>query len=179
MRSKQTKKFKFKKLINSGESTTLRHHKVTLEFTANPAWYAVQALPYLMEFPYECTEQVFSRYYANSIASFIANSNPKIKRVFDSWKNIPDSKALLSNLEKNQELKSVLLEETPWVLDAQDESERKRRVGLLFDLNHMANNLKTALHKLEKMQTPNGGWTWFKGMPDDRYITQHIITGFG
>ncbi len=179
VRSKQTKNFKFKKLINSGESTTLRHHKVTLEFTANPAWYAVQALPYLMEFPYECTEQVFSRYYANSIASFIANSNPKIKRVFDSWKNIPDSKALLSNLEKNQELKSVLLEETPWVLDAQDESERKKRVGLLFDLNHMANNLKSALHKLEKMQTPNGGWTWFKGMPDDRYITQHIITGFG
>ena len=91
-----------------------------MEFTSNPAWYAVQALPYLMEYPYECTEQTFSRFYANSIASHIANSNPKIKRVFDSWKE-SDAGALISNLEKNQELKAVLLEETPWILQGKDE----------------------------------------------------------
>ncbi|HSY76112.1 MAG TPA: hypothetical protein VK890_04605, partial [Bacteroidia bacterium] len=153
-------------------------HKLTLEFTSNPAWYAVQALPYIMEYPYECAEQTFDRFYANSIASNIANSSPKIKAVFDSWKNqTPD--ALLSNLEKNQELKSLMLEETPWVLDAKDETERKHRVALLFDLNHMANELDKAMGKLEKMQTSNGGWPWFEGMPDDRYITQYIITGMG
>jgi len=179
IRSNQTKEFKFEKLINSGNSKTLKNHKLTLEFTANPAWYAVQALPYIIEYPYECAEQVFSRYYGNSIASHIANSSPKIKSVFDSWKNTPKSKSLLSNLEKNQELKAVMLEETPWVLDAKDEGERKRRVGLLFDLNHMSNNLKSAKRKLKKLQAPNGGWVWFKGGPDDRYITQHIITGFG
>ncbi|MFH1546990.1 MAG: alpha-2-macroglobulin family protein, partial [bacterium] len=178
IRGNQTKKFTFTKLVNN-KSTTLKHHKLTLEFTANPAWYAIQALPYLIEYPYECVEQIFSRYYANSIASHIANSNPKIKKVFDSWRNTPGSKALLSNLEKNQELKEVLLEETPWVLDAQDESERKRRVGLLFDLNHMAGNLESAIRKLDKLQAPGGGWVWFPGMPVDRYMTQHIITGFG
>ena len=180
IRSKETKTFKFEKLINqSNGSTTLRNHKLTLEFTANPAWYAVQALPYLMEYPYECAEQTFSRFYANSIASNIANSSPKIKAVFDSWKNAPDSKALLSNLEKNQELKLTLLEETPWVLDAKDETERKKRVALLFDLNKMSNELASAMKKLQKMQSPNGGFPWFAGMPDDRYITQHIITGMG
>ncbi|MFH2143628.1 MAG: alpha-2-macroglobulin family protein [Bacteroidota bacterium] len=179
IRSNQTKTFKFEKLLKSNSSSTLQHHKLTLEFTANPAWYAVQALPYLIEYPYECAEQIFSRYYSNSIASHIANSSPKIKAVFDSWKNTPESKALLSNLEKNQELKSLLLEETPWVLDAQDESQRKRRVGLLFDLNHMANNIGSAFKKLEKLQCSNGGFVWFKGGPDDRYITQHIVTGFG
>lgn len=180
IRGNQTKTYRFEKLINqSNGSTTLRNHKVTLEFTANPAWYAVQALPYLMEYPYECAEQTFSRFYANSIASHIANSSPKIKAVFDSWKNTPDSKALLSNLEKNQELKSLMLEETPWVLDAKDESERKKRVALLFDLNKMGNELARALKKLEKMQTPNGGFPWFEGMRDDRYITQHIVTGMG
>lgn len=180
IRGNQTKTYTFEKLMNQNNgSTTLRNHKLTLEFTSNPAWYAVQSLPYLMEYPYECAEQTFSRFYANSIASHIANSSPKIKAVFDSWKNTPDSKALLSNLEKNQELKSLMLEETPWVLDAKDETERKKRVGLLFDLNKMGNELARALKKLEKMQTPNGGFPWFEGMRDDRYITQHIVTGMG
>jgi uncharacterized protein YfaS (alpha-2-macroglobulin family) len=179
IRGKQSKVFTFEKFMNqNNHSSTLRNHKLTLEFTANPAWYAVQALPYLMEYPYECAEQTFSRFYANSIASHIANSSPKIKAVFDSWKSqSPD--ALLSNLQKNQELKSLLLEETPWVLDAKDETERKKRVALLFDMNKMSSELGSALHKLQKMQTSNGGWPWFDGMPDDRYITQYIITGMG
>ncbi len=179
IRGNQTKAFSFEKLkTQSNGSSTLRNHKLTLEFTSNPAWYAVQALPYLMEYPYECAEQTFSRFYANSIASHIANSTPKIKAVFESWKTqSPD--ALLSNLEKNQELKSLMLEETPWVLDAKNETERKKRVALLFDLNKMGNELGRALKKLEKMQTPNGGFPWFEGMRDDRYITQHIVTGMG
>ncbi len=177
IRGNQTKTFKFDKLVNNN-STTLRNHKLTLEFTSNPAWYAVQALPYLMEYPYECAEQTFSRYYANSIASHIANSNPKIKSVFDSWKS-QSPEAFLSNLEKNQELKSLLLQETPWVLNAQNESERKKRVGLLFDLNKMSNELNRALRKLQQMQVSNGGWPWFSGMRESRYITQHIVTGMG
>jgi len=179
IRGNQTKEFNFDKLINSGSSSTLKHEKVTLEFTSNPAWYAIQALPYLIEYPYECAEQTFSRFYANSIATHIANSSPKIKKVFDSWRNTPGSQALLSNLEKNQELKALLLEETPWVLNSQNESERKKRVGLLFDLNKMAGELQSALNKLEKMQVSNGGWPWFEGMPESRYITQHIVCGMG
>ena len=179
IRGNSSKTFEFKKLLESGNSSTLKSFKYTLEFTSNPAWYAVQALPYIMEYPYECSEQTFSRYYANSLATFIAGSSPKIKAVFDSWKNTPDSKALLSNLEKNQELKSVLLQETPWVLDAQDETQRKRNIGLLFDLNRMSNEMNVALKKLEKEQSANGGWPWFPGMPESRYITQHIVSGFG
>ncbi|HEX8515291.1 MAG TPA: alpha-2-macroglobulin family protein [Bacteroidia bacterium] len=180
VRGLESHTYLFEKLITqSNNSTTLRNHKLTLEFTSNPAWYAIQALPYLMEYPYECSEQTFSRFYANSIASHIANSSPKIKAVFDSWKNTPGSKSLLSNLEKNQELKSLMLEETPWVLDAKNESERKKRVSLLFDLNKMSSELARAITRLEKSQASNGGWPWFEGMPDDRYITQHIVTGMG
>jgi uncharacterized protein YfaS (alpha-2-macroglobulin family) len=179
MRGKGTKKFTFEKLLSqASKSTTLRNHKLTLEFTQNPAWYAVQALPYLMEFPHECAEQTFARFYANTIATNIANSTPKIKAVFDTWRT-KNPGALVSNLLKNQELKSALVEETPWVLDGKDESESKKRIGLLFDLNHMSHELGAAQRRLEKMQMSNGGWPWFDGMPDDRYITQYIITGFG
>ncbi len=177
VRSLQTKDFTFKKLVEN-KSTTLRHHKLTLEFTSNPAWYAVQALPYLIEYPYECTEQTFSRFYANSIASYIANSSPRIKKVFDSWKNQGGKDALLSNLEKNQELKALLLEETPWVMDAQSETERKHRIGVLFDLNRMADELGRAFTKIEEAQISSGGWPWFRGGYESRYITQHIVAGF-
>lgn len=173
-----TTNFSFEKLINSGGSQSLKHHKLTLEYTSNPAWYAIQAMPYMMEYPYECSEQVFTRYYSNAMASSIVNSSPKIKNVFESWKS-SSPEAFLSNLEKNQELKSLMLEETPWVLDAQDESERKKRVALLFDLNKMDNELSKAIRKLEKAQVSNGGWPWFTGMEESRYITQHIITGMG
>ncbi len=177
VRGGQTKNYTLNKLVNN-KSKTLKHHKLTLEFTSNPTWYAVQALPYLIEYPYECAEQTYSRYYANSIASHIANSSPRIKQVFDTWKN-SSPEAFLSNLEKNQELKQVMLEETPWVLNAQNESERKKRVALLFDLNRMADEMGRAMNRLEQLQLGNGGFPWFDGMPDSRWITQHITCGFG
>lgn len=179
--AKQTKDFQFTKLINSSQSTTIKQYKLTLEFISNPVWYVVQAIPYLMEYPYECLEQLFSRYYANSIATYIVNQNPNIKRVFDIWQQNAGSgnaNAFLSNLEKNQELKLLLLEETPWVLNARDESERKRRIALLFDLNKMTVQLDEALQKIINGQMPSGAWPWFKGMGENRYITQHIVCGF-
>ncbi|MEZ4795761.1 MAG: MG2 domain-containing protein [Flavobacteriaceae bacterium] len=175
IRSNETRTFTLDKLATTS-STTLKHHKLTLEMTSNPAWYAVQALPYLMEYPYECNEQTFSRYYANALASHIANSNPKIQEVFNQWRN---ADALISNLEKNEELKSILIQETPWLRDAQSETEQKKRIALLFDLNKMNNELQSALRKLQNNQMPSGAWSWFKGGYENRYITQHIIAGFG
>jgi hypothetical protein len=177
VRGNQKIEMKFDKMANH-KSTTLTNHRFAIEYTSNPAWYAIQSLPYLMEYPYECAEQVFSRFYANAAASSLVNSSPKIKAVFDTWK-LYDSGAFLSNLEKNSELKSILIEEAPWLLSAKNESEAKKRVGLLFDLNRMGNELDAALKKLQQMQLPNGGFPWFTGMPDNRYITQHITMGLG
>ncbi len=178
IRGETTKDFTFDKLINADASPTLTHHRLTLEFTSNPAWYAIQALPYLIESTFESSEHIFSRYYANAIASYIANSNPKIKRVFDSWRTESPS-ALLSNLEKNQELKALFLEETPWLLNGKNETERKQRIALLFDLNKMSHEKDRAVRQLLQHQMSNGGWPWFKGMPDNRFITQHIVSGLG
>ncbi|MGJ8592490.1 MAG: alpha-2-macroglobulin family protein [Aquaticitalea sp.] len=175
IRSNETRTFTLDKL-KTNTSTTLKHHKLTLEITSNPAWYAVQALPYLMEYPYDCNEQTFSRYYANALASHIANSNPRIQEVFNQWKN---TDALLSNLEKNEELKSILIQETPWLRDAQSETEQKKRIALLFDMNKMNNELNSAKRKLQNNQMNNGAWPWFEGGRPNRFITQHIITGFG
>jgi hypothetical protein len=173
-----TRNFKFDKLLNSSSSETLQNYALTVEYTSNPAWYAVQSLPYLMEYPYECAEQMWNRYYANSLASMIANSSPRIKEIFEKWKTT-DTSALLSNLQKNPKLKSVLLEETPWVMQAKSEEQQKKNIGLLFDMVKMSTELNNSFEKLKQLQSENGGFVWFAGGPDDRYITQYIITGIG
>lgn len=170
------KEFTFEALKNSADSDTLSHHALTVQMASNPAWYAVLALPYLMEFPHECTEQTFNRFYANALAKHIADSDPKIRRVFDQWKNTP---ALDSPLEKNEDLKSVLLEETPWVRQAKDESEARRNVGVLFDANRLATEQNATLEKLAQMQLEDGRWSWFPGGRANDYITLYITTGFG
>ncbi|MEI9955225.1 MAG: hypothetical protein WDM90_02720 [Ferruginibacter sp.] len=82
-------------------------------------------------------------------------------------------------IRKEPELKSALLEETPWVMDAQNENQQKKNITLLFDMVKMGSEMDKAFNKLQEMQSSNGGFVWFKGGPDDRYITQYIITGIG
>ncbi len=176
VRANQSRSYTLQSMIDNRGSSTMTPHKLTLEFTSNPAWLAVKSLPYLMEFPHECTEQVFSRYYANSLASSVVSRNPKIKQVFDKWKG---TTALQSNLRANQELKSALLEETPWVMEAQSEEKQRQQIALLFDLDKMASEELAALEKIRTRQLPNGGWAWFPGGQDSWFITQYLMAGFG
>jgi uncharacterized protein YfaS (alpha-2-macroglobulin family) len=176
IRGEGTKTFDFVKLRESVKSDTLKHQSLTVQAVSQPAWYAVMALPYLMEFPYECTEQTFNRLYANALARHVANSDPKIRRVFDAWRNTP---ALDSPLEKNLELKAAVLEETPWVRQAQAESQARRNVGILFDANRLDEETRRLIYKLAEQQNGDGSWPWFPGGPRNDYITLYITTGFG
>lgn len=176
LRANTQKSFDFKEMTNKISSPTLKSKVFTLEYTVNPVWYAIQSLPYLMEYPYECTEQIFSRYFANSLSSTIVQRYPKIQSVFESWKG---SDAMLSNLSKNQELKSALIEETPWVLGAQSEEEQRKNISILFDLSRLASEENSALDKLHMRQGSSGSFPWFPGGPDNPYMTQYVLEGMG
>ncbi|WP_128331975.1 alpha-2-macroglobulin [Apibacter sp. HY039] len=175
IKENQKKEFKFDKLLDN-KSNTLQNFNLSMEMTTNPLWLAVFSLPYLREYPYECSEQLFSRLYGNILSTYIINSSPKIKKVFDNW-NLQGVN--LSNLEKNQELKNILLEETPWVRNAEDETEQRKRVALLFDLNKMSQENTQAQDKLIRRQNTDGGFAWFEGGNSSSYITETIILGFG
>jgi TonB-dependent SusC/RagA subfamily outer membrane receptor len=170
-----SKTYTFQNLKNNN-STTLRNQGITLEYTSNPAWVALQSLPYLMEFEHECAEQVFSRYYANTIASKIISSNPKINELFETWRK---QKKPLSKLEQNQELKSIIMAESPWMLDNLNAEEQKSRMALLLDLNALSENQAFNFTKLYNKQLTSGGFAWFDGGREDDYITRHILSGFG
>jgi len=175
VRENSSKEYTFESLKNN-TSTTLRNQQLTFEYTSNPTWLAIQALPYLMEFEHECAEQTFARYYANALASEIVNSNPKIAAVFESWKK---SEKPISKLQQNEELKSVLLAETPWIMDAQSEEEKKKNLATLFDMQKMKDSQKAILEKLAKKQKSSGGFAWFDDGNESEYITRHIISGLG
>lgn len=178
IRGKQTKTFDFAKLLDSAKSDTLKHQAYTVQMTSNPSWYAIMALPYLMEYPHECNEQTFSRMYANLLARHVVTSDKKIREVFEQWRNTPG--ALDSPLDKNQDLKSVLLDETPWVRAAAKEGEDRRRVGMLFDDNRLNDEIGRAQNKLAQAQLPNGRWPWFPGdLNGNEYITLYLTTGYG
>ncbi len=178
VRGPETKTFVFEKLRDSAKSDSLEHQALTVQMVSNPAWYAVMALPYLMEYPHQCNEQVFNRLYANALARHITQSDPKIHRIFDVWRNTPGD-AFDSPLEKNQDLKAVMLEETPWRRQAKRESQARRNVGILFDDNRLNGEIARALAQLAERQRPDGAWSWFPGGPTNDYITLYITTGFG
>lgn len=174
IRNNETRNFSFESLIKNASNVETK--QLTIEFSSNPAWYAVQALPTLSAPENDNALDLLSAYYVNSLAAYIANANPKLSKMFDQWKMGGGSReALLSNLEKNQELKNVLLQETPWVMAAQNETEQKRQIALLFDLNQQKNQSQQYLDKLLKLQTSSGGFAWFEGMPESRYITQEVL----
>jgi len=176
VRGPSQRSFKFDKLIESAQSETLTHEKLVLQMTSNPAWYVVMALPYLDEYPYECSEQIFNRLYANQLGVKIVKDNPRIQRIFEMWKG---SDTLKSPLQKNQDLKAVMLQETPWVVEAQSEEKSRQKVANFFGRNKMQMELKNSFEILQKRQLSNGSWPWFPGGKPNQYITMYLVTGFG
>jgi hypothetical protein len=154
------------------------NYRLTLEFASNPAWYAVQALPALDQGNHTNATKIFNALYANAVGSHIANGNPKIRRVFEQWKAM-NPEAQLSQLEKKEDLKLATLDETPWLLDAQDEAENRKKLGLFFDMNTLQHRLDEQVLKLVDLQQPSGGWPWFPGMRPNLTVTLQIMTGIG
>ena len=174
VRGEETRTFSLDRLFNQ-QSKTATDRKLTVEFTGNPAWYAIQALPSLSLPTSNNAISWATAYYANTLASFIMNSQPKIKAVFESWKLQGGTKeTFLSNLQKNQEVKNIILSESPWVLEAQTEEQQKERIATLFDLNNIRSNNIAALTRLQELQNASGAWSWYKGMTGSRSVTTYI-----
>ena len=167
--------FSLENLFNK-HSKTASEQRLTVEFTAHPAWYVVQALPVVANPQNEDALSWATAYYAHSLAAFIVKENPRIKQIFDSWKAQSGTKeTFMSNLQKNQELKNILLAETPWLTEATNEAEQKQRIATLFDLNTMNSQLAVSVEKLGELQNADGAWSWYKGMQGSRYVTTQVM----
>lgn len=172
------KMFVYDKMKNN-QSKTLSNYRLTLEYTSNPAWYAVMALPTLSNPESDNAVSWFASYYVNSLGASIMQQYPQVSNMIQAWKKQGgDKETLLSNLQKDEELKGVLLSETPWILEARNESEQMQRLSLLFDLNDNKQKTDAATRKLIDLQDNMGGWSWYKGFYPSRDITQYILIGY-
>lgn len=172
---KESKTFKLKELVDLNPELPVQHERLTVEVTSNPSWYALQSLPYLMEYRYECAEQLFSRLYANTLAAHIINSKPAFRQVVDEWQKNPPRTPLMAN----EELRAVTLENSPWLADARSEAARQAQLGILLNQNRMENEQERAFEKLQQLQTSGGGFRWFGGMEPSLSMTLHILSGLG
>ena len=171
----QTKTFTLENLAKNA-STTATNFSNTLELTTNPIWEIMFALPSLKNDANNSADVVFNKWFADVLASEIFKANPKLKTVFEEYQ----SKGLLvSNLEKNQELKQLLLEETPWVLESKNETEQMEKLARLFDANNMRNSINEDWSELQKLQNPDGGFSWYQGYPSSYYNSLYILKNLG
>ena len=171
----QSKTFTLENLATN-TSTTATNFSNTLELTTNPIWEIMFALPSLKNDTNNSADVVFNKWFADVLASEIFKANPKLKAVFEEYQ----SKGLLvSNLEKNQELKQLLLEETPWVLESKNETEQMEKLARLFDANNMRNSINEDWSELQKLQNPDGGFSWYQGYPSSYYNSLSILKNLG
>ena len=175
IRGPGTRNVSLERLAKSA-GTDIQSQSLVVQATSNPAWYAVLALPSIMEDSDESTETLFTRLYANALARHLATSDPRIGKVFEQWKG---TAALESSLEKNTDLVKTLLAETPWVRDAVEEKEARARIGLLFDATRAENETRAALARLATLRNDDGGWPWFPGGQTCDPVTLGIVAGFG
>ena len=150
--------------------------KLTIEYTNNPAWLVLQSLPYIAEQKNDDAISVATTLYANTIGKHILANIPNAKAIFEKWKNENHQNSLTSNLERNQELKNIILDETPWVVYAEKENDQRLRLANFFDSANLDNNLRMALEKLKKLENNDGGWCWWKGIETSSdYVTATIM----
>ena len=174
IRGKEERIFSLGDLFNH-HSKTATDRSLTIEYTANPAWYAIQALPSLGTPEDDNAISWVTAYYANSLASFIMNSQPRIKMIVDSWQlNGGTKETFLSNLQRNQEVKNILLSESPWLLESKTEQQQRERIATLFDLNNIRGSNMTALTRLNDLQNTGGSWSWYKGMGPSFFLSLYI-----
>ena len=162
-------------LVHNGNERT---QSLTLSFSTNPIWYAVQSLPYLDGINPYCAENAFYVFYANTLSVYISDHVPQLMSYIRKWK-VESPDALLSKLEQDADLKAILLQETPWVMQAKTVPEQRSRLAVLFDAIRLPMQQSRALDVMSKQQKASGGWSWFDDMPASSFITTHILTGFG
>ena len=173
-----TKDIDLKKILpetNNQSQFSNLNSQITIEYTNNPAWLMIQALPAVGHPHDDCAVCQATSFYANVIGRHILAQNPMAKNVFEQWKRESTQlTSLNSQLQKNEELKDLLLNETPWVMDANREQEQKQQLGIFFDKNAIDLRLSTAIDKLSKLQNGDGSWSWWPGMDGSNYITTAV-----
>ena len=152
--------------------TNSAQNKLTVEYTNNPVWLMIQALPSVAN-PYEKDAiSLAAAIYANSIGYGIVKSVPKIKQTIKLWQQEQGKEtSMMSNLEKNESLKTMVLSETPWLAAAEKETDQKHQLVNFLDESTIGYRTDNFIQKLRELQNADGSFSWWPGMHGSAYVT--------
>lgn len=157
-----------------GNYAAARRPRLTIEYTGNPVWTAVEALPTLSTPISENAVSMSTAYYALSLAALEAKAEPELELLARTWKQHGQADSVYLLLERNADLKQIVLGETPWVPAADKERNRLQALSDLFDPTTLTYRRRSYLDKLLSLQTSDGSWSWFPRMHGSLWMTADV-----
>ena len=153
---------------------------VTLQYCNNPVWYVVTALPGLRKDDNTDALSQSAAIFSAAVAEGIISKDKEIAAALKEWTANPEDSTLTSMLSKNSDLKTMLLNATPWVMDAKNQTERMARLALLFDKSEIESTYSSAIKRLSSLECAGGGWAWTEQYKEpSHWITLNILSNLG
>ena len=146
---------------------------LTVEYTANPLWYAVTALPSVLEPSTDDAQSLSAAYYASTLATRLSSLYPQLKNAVDLWL-YESGEELGGSLSMQEEPAGVVSDETPWMIGAKRETRLMQELQQLFDRNRQRDLRRQFAESLGKLQREDGSFGWFNGMSGSMYMTYGV-----
>lgn len=175
LKDKVTKTIKFEDLARK-DDPTLINDQMVVTIDAQLFFTVLQSLPYLVNYPYECTEQTLNRFVSSGIVSSVYKSHPAIAKMAETFSKERDTR--FEKWDTPDPNRKMLLEETPWLNMAKGGFEAKDDLVNVLNPEIARLERDRSIDKLRRAQTSIGGFPWFPGGPPSPYITLYILYGF-
>ena len=169
--------FRFE-VLDKPRSGTMADEQLTLEYSASPIWYAIQALPSMIKVDDPSNLRLMHSLLGAAISQDLCDRYPVIREMLDEWAALPASE-WQTQLERNEKLTGTLLEETPWLYSSNSERDRLRSLATALGQDEALEAVENALKKLADNQMADGGWPWIEGSMSSPHITDEILQGLG
>ncbi len=160
--------------LAAGDDPTRIDELLVVTLDAQLFYGVLHALPYLVDFPYECTEQTLNRFVSTGILTSLYDDYPAVARMAEKFA-ARDTR--LETWESADPNRKMALEETPWLVEARGGEEPAAELINVLDPRIAAAQRRAALAQLEKAQTSLGGFPWWPGGPPSPYMTLYILHG--
>ncbi len=173
--AKKTLSFEDMAQVAKGADPSLTHDQLVVTIDAQLFYTALGALPYLINYPYECTEQTLNRFVSTGILSSLYGQYPAVAKMA---KQLSERDTPLETWDSADPNRKMAMEETPWVVMGKGGSDGGHGLTNVLDPKIAKAERDASLAKLRKAQTANGAFPWFPGGPPSPYMTLYILHGF-
>ncbi|MCM1449223.1 MAG: hypothetical protein NC082_02675 [Clostridiales bacterium] len=154
------------------------NNTTTLYMYDNPLWEVVTALPSLSDGDTKTSIAATNSLYMASVARSIMKKNPGMRKALGEWLNSDRSDSTLTSmLQRNDNLKQITLNATPWVQEAMSDKARIDRLALILDDRYLNATIERSIKKLGQLACNDGGIAWCDGyMHSSSWATHRFLT---